>query len=198
MSDLNMLSPLTEFSMQDHLCVDFNEVKLCELPFMEHFNLRFQPDDQALCNRIQVALGTTIPQQSNSFVIHENVLCAWLGPDEWLIISPLDRAQKVDKEVRAVLADQFATLVNLGSAQTIFRVSGQKAVEYLSRGIAIDLNRPGFNFGACAQTLMAHVNVLVLNHTHDEPMLDLVIRRSFADHLWRWLLDIGEEAEFRL
>jgi len=197
MFDGNVQSPLAEITAQENIGVAFNAVTVEQLHLLEHFNVRLQADDEALLGRLQQVLDMAVPQQPNSFVIHENVLWAWLEPDEWLLISPPDRADHIEKDIRAALTGQFATLVKISSAQTIFRISGDRAADFLSRGIAIDLDPMGFSTGQCAQTEMAHVPVLVLNQTQDEPRLDLIVRRSFADHLWRWLLDIGEEAEFR-
>ena len=80
----------------------------------------------------------------------------------------------------------------------LVRISGENSIDFLGRGISIDLHPSQFSFGQCAQTVMAHSNVMILNHTRDNPLLDIVVRRSFADHLWRWLLDVGKESEFRL
>ncbi len=190
-------SPLVEFSDQNGIRVEFQDVVLSELPQMEHFNVRLQPDDRGLLKILQGALGFGFPLESNTFVIHDNVLCAWLGIDEWLIIAPLDQADRVEGKLTDLLAGRFATLVKLGSAQTIFRVAGASAAEFLSRGIAIDLDPSSFQVGHCVQTVLAHSHVTVLNHTRNELMFDFVVRRSYADHLWRWLLDVGREEIFR-
>ena len=190
-------TPLAEFSIQNEVRAEFNGVILSELSNLEHFNLRLQPDNRQLLDRVQDALEFRIPLEPNTFVIHENILCSWLGPDEWLIIAPLDQSNRVESVVRENLTDQFATLTKLGSAQTIIRVSGLHAIEFLSRGIAIDLDPSGFKPGQCVQTIMAHANVTVLNHSQEESIFDLIVRRSFAEHLWRWLRDVGQEAEFR-
>ena len=190
-------TPLAEFSFENEVRAEFNGVKLLELSNLEHFNLRLEPDNSHLVNQLQDALGFQIPLEPNTFVIHENILCSWLGPDEWLIVAPLDQSNRVETVVRENLTDHFATLTKLGSAQTIIRVSGLHAIEFLSRGIAIDLDPSGFKPGQCVQTIMAHANVTVLNHSLEESIFDLIVRRSFADHLWRWLLDVGQEAEFR-
>lgn len=191
-------SPLADYSTQDGTEIQFRGVTISELPIMEHFNVRFQPGENGLLNQVQKTLKLTIPQAPNTFDIHENILCAWLGPDEWLVVSPLDKADRVAEDLKGVLTGHFATFTSLGSAQTIIRISGENSIDFLSRGISIDLHPSQFSFGQCAQTVMAHSNVMILNHTRDEPLLDIVVRRSFADHLWRWLLDVGEEAEFRL
>ena len=197
MFDSTQQTPLAEFLTQNEVRAEFNGVNLSELPNLEHFNLRLQPDDSHLLDRLQDALGFQISLEPNTFVIHENILCSWLGPDEWLIVAPLDQSNRVEAAVRENLIDQFATLTRIGSAQTIIRVSGLHAIEFLSRGIAIDLDPSCFKPGQCVQTIMAHANVTVLNHSQEESIFDLIVRRSFADHLWRWLLDIGQEAEFR-
>lgn len=197
MFDSIQQTPLAEFSIQNEVRAEFNGVKLLELSNLEHFNLRLQPDNSHLLDRLQDALGLQIPIEPNTFMIYENILCSWLGPDEWLIVAPLDQSNRVEAVVRENLKDQFATLTKHGSAQTIIRVSGLRAIEFLSRGIAIDLDSSSFKPGQCVQTIMAHANVTVLNHSQEESIFDLIVRRSFADHLWRWLLDVGQEAEFR-
>ncbi len=197
MFDPTQQTPLAEFSIQDEVRAEFNGVKLLELSNLEYFNLRLQPDDSHLLDRLQDTLGFQISLEPNTFVIHENILCSWFGPDEWLIVAPLDQSNRIETMVREKLTDQFATFTKIGSAQTIIRVSGLHAIEFLSRGIAIDLDPSGFEPGQCVQTIMAHANVTVLNHSQEESIFDLIVRRSFADHLWRWLLDVGQEAEFR-
>ncbi len=197
MFDSTQQTPLAEFSMQNDVRAEFNGVNLLELSNLEHFNLRLQPDNMYLMGRLQDVLGFHVPLEPNTFVIHENILCSWLGPDEWLVVAPLDQSNSVELAVRENLTGLFATLTKLGSAQTIIRVSGLHAIAFLSRGIAIDLDPSGFKPGQCVQTIMAHTNVTVLNHSQEESIFDLIVRRSFADHLWRWLLDVGQEAEFR-
>ncbi len=196
MFDMIPQLPLAEFAGQGDVQVQYHGVELSQLPVMEHFNVRLQPDDRELMDRLKHKLGFSFSLDPNTFVIHENVLCAWLGIDEWLVIAPMDKADVVEEKLSTVLAGQFATAVKLGSAQTVFRVSGERAVEFLSRGIAFDLTASVFRPGQCAQTVMAHTHVTVLNHSQNELSFDLIVRRSYADHLWRWLLDVGRGAKF--
>ncbi len=192
------LSPLAEYSTQDGTEIQFRGVTISELPIMEHFNLRFQPIRTELLDWLQESLAIPIPQSPNTFNIQDNILCAWLGPDEYLVVSPPDKADRVAEDLERMVTNQFATFTRLSSAQTIIRITGENSIDFLGRGISIDLHPSQFSFGQCAQTVMAHSNVMILNHTRDNPLLDIVVRRSFADHLWRWLLDVGKESEFRL
>lgn len=198
MSELNVRSALAEHLAQNGAEIQCRGVKISELPIMEHFNLRFQISQSELLEQIQNSVQLTIPEAPNTFIIQDNILCAWLGPDEWVVISPPDRADQVAQLLGEATADRFATFTRLGSAQTIVRISGENAIDFLSRGISVDLHPSVFKIGECAQTVMAHANVMILNHTRDEPVMDIIVRRSYADHLWQWLLDVGEEAEFKL
>ena len=177
--------------------VQFQGVELTELPMMEAFNLRLQTSDKELLTKVNKVLGVALPVENNTFVIHENNLCCWYGPDEWLVVVPLERAQFIEDRLHNAIANHFACCVRVGDAQTMFRLTGSKVYDFLARGLVFDVHPSVFRAGECAQTILAHTNVTLLNHEHSQPMFDLIVRRSFADHLWRWLLDVGEEAQFR-
>ena len=197
MSDDRVRTPLAEYGHEGVVQAEFTGVTISELTALDHYNIRLAPDSHELQKQMNDLIGFAVPLRANTFTIHDNLLCAWLGPDEWLLISPLDKSERVEQSLREIFTGHFATLVKLSSAQTIIRASGDKLVEFLSRGIAIDLHPSSFAAGCCAQTVMAHTNVVLLNHSSDKPMFDLIVRRSYADHLWLWLMDIGKEAEFR-
>ena len=64
--------------------------------------------------------------------------------------------------------------------------------------IEVDLHPRVFGEGACTQTMIAHTNVLLIpvrDPDRDEA-LDIVVRRSFADHLTRWLMDAAAEGGY--
>jgi sarcosine oxidase subunit gamma len=59
--------------------------------------------------------------------------------------------------------------------------------DVLGRGCSIDLRERAFPAGACAQTLVARIRVIVERTAADEYVLR--VRRSFAPYLVAWLLD---------
>ncbi len=192
-----MRSPLNSIQGEEAPCVELNGVTLTELPFLGHYNVRFQPDDQAASSRFRRFLGFDVPQEANIFVVHEDNLCAWLGPDEWLIITPFHTKDSLDHALNGFASDGgFVTCVDISAAQTIIRVSGPKAADLLGRGVSYDLHPRNFQAGACIQTMLARANVTLLAQSASEVTIDIVVRRSFADHLWGWLVDAGQESEF--
>ena len=196
-SQIQELSPLSEFHSDNTPDVSFKQVKLSELAFLGHFNIRIQPDDELVLKEFKQSLGFDVPREPNTFAVHDDILCAWLGPDEWLVISPQHRSEEIRMILGKIISEGFSTCVDQSSAQTIIRVEGLQATDLLNRGIAFDLHPRVFNPGHCAQTVFARTTVTILKQEADETTLDVIVRRSFADYLWRWLVDAGQEAEFR-
>ena len=62
----------------------------------------------------------------------------------------------------------------------------------LAKGCPLDLHPRVFGPGHCAQSQIARVNAII--HQRDgSPSYDIVVRRSFADYLARWLDDAAAE-----
>ncbi len=196
-SQIQELSPLSEIHGDNAPDVSFKQVQLSELAFLGHFNIRIQPDDELVLKEFKQSLGFDVPREPNTFVVRDDILCAWFGPDEWLVISPRHRTEEIRMTLGEVTSEGYSTCVDQSSAQTIIRVEGRKATDLLSRGIAIDLHSRVFKSSQCAQTVLARTAVTILKQEADETTLDVIVRRSFADYLWRWLVDAGQEAEFR-
>ncbi len=192
-----MQSPLNSIHGEDAPCVQLKDVTLTELPFLGHYNVRFQPDDQPASSRFRRLLGFDVPQEPNIFSVHEDNLCAWLGPDEWLIVTPFHAKDLLDRALNEFASGGgFVTCVDISAAQTIVRAAGPKAADLLGRGVSYDLHPRNFQAGACIQTMLARANVTLLAQSASEVTIDIVVRRSFADHLWNWLVDAGQESEF--
>ena len=194
---LTMRSPLNSVQGVISPRIELQGVALTELAFLRHVNVRFQPDDEQSKRKFHRSFGFDVPQVPNTFIVHEENLCAWLGPDEWLIITPYHLAESMDQALREFKSgDGFATCVEISAAQTLIRLTGSKAADLLGRGVAYDLHPTNFTPGCCVQTMLARTTVTLLAHVAEEMTIDVIVRRSFADYLWRWLIDAGQESEF--
>lgn len=194
---LTMRSPLNTSDGEDAPRVELRGVVLTELAFLRHVNVRFQSYDVQVRRKFRRLMGFDVPLVPNTFILHEESLCARLGPDEWLIITP----QHVQGSLESMLNefssdDEYSTCVDISAAQTIIRVTGPKTAELLGRGVTYDLHSDNFSPGSCVQTMLARTAVTLLAQTAEDVTIDIVIRRSFADYLWRWLTDAGQESEF--
>jgi len=63
----------------------------------------------------------------------------------------------------------------------------------LAQGCPLDLHPRAFRAGACAQSLLAGIDVL-LHQRDDAPSYDLQVRWSHAAYLWAWLAAAAQGA----
>ena len=83
-------------------------------------------------------------------------------------------------------------MVDISAGQTIIRLSGPSTLDVLARGCALDLHPSVFPPGACAQTLLARAQALLIA-VDDTPTIDIIVRRSFAPYLAAWLQDSAHQ-----
>ena len=90
------------------------------------------------------------------------------------------------------MAKHLAAVNRLDGGQTVIRIAGDNAREVLAKGSPLDLDSRVFAPGHCAQTRIAKTGALIWQIDH-KPTFDIVVRRSFASYLWRWLDDASQE-----
>ncbi len=168
------------------------ETQLFERPFLTHLNLRLDPADaEALAVAHQV-LGLQLPLTPNTTTAGGNLLAIWLGPDEWLLLSEHPESDSLATYLQASLAGHFASVVDTSAGQTVIRLSGPSALDVLARGCALDLHPSAFPPGACAQTLLARAQALLIA-VDAAPTFDIIVRRSFAPYTAAWLQDSAHQ-----
>ncbi|MEU8032183.1 sarcosine oxidase subunit gamma family protein [Streptomyces sp. NPDC049099] len=165
-------------------------VTLTEWPFVTMVNLRVDPASEA-ADRIEKTLGTPLPRQCGHTAASGPHTVAWLGPDEWLVLSQAE-ATAVADELRAALADAPGSVVDVSANRTTLELSGPAARQVLEKGCPLDLHPRAFGPGRAVSTTVGPVAVL-LWQVDDRPTYRLFPRSSFADHLARWLIDAMSE-----
>ena len=163
-------------------------VELREIPFQGHLNLRGRPGDRAFLEAVAGVLGAEPPLQPNSVVTVGELKLYWLGPDEWLIVTPPGRQTELAATLERALRGLFSAVTDVSSGQTIVAIGGPNARALLEMGCPLDLHPRCFGPGACAQTRLEQAAVLIAP-VGDTPTYEVIVRRSFADYLGNWLLD---------
>lgn len=162
-----------------------SEVRVDLISPCGHFNLRGNPNKDGFRQSIEAALERSLPGV-NTFVEAHGFQVYWMGPDEWLIVTPgasNDRHTSLDNLPGTLLND-------LSGGQLLLEISGTGAEQLLSKGCPLDLSESAFPMGACAQSSLAKANVLIAR-AHSEGVFRIIVRRSFADYLARWLAHAG-------
>ncbi len=167
-------------------------IELSELVFQGHLNLRGRLNDKAFCKVVSDAIGVELKSlTANTYVLSGDLKVYWLGPDEWLIVTPPDQQVELKNKLQQALQGIFSSVTDISSGQTIINISGANARPLIEKGCTIDLHPRQFNNGDCAQTHLSKAAVLISVIAPEE--FEIIIRRSFADYLGLWLLDSGLE-----
>lgn len=154
-------------------------VVISELPLEARFNLRVGSTDK---KAIEKALGLALPDRVGSAesVRQRSALC--LGPDEWVVNSSAKDADALEASLAE--ANVPHSLVNITDREVTWKLSGPRAAELLSTGIARDLAKLEPQTGA--RTVFDGVQAVLFRETEHDWTLS--VWRSFAPHA-RHLID---------
>ena len=133
-----------------------------------------------------------LPLDPNTVAEGPDVTALWLGPNEWLLLTSPDRQYETIGALRNALGNLFAAVIDVSSGQTIINIRGHHARDVLSKGCSLDLHPRGFGPEQCAQTNLAKATAII-RQLDELPSYDIIVRRSFADYLARWLNDAAQE-----
>src|SRR6476661_9453362 len=115
-----------------------------------------------------------------------DALC--LAPDWWLIVGFPEAEQKL---APLLLTDLHFSAVDVSGQRTIIELEGPKVREVLAHLWDQDLREKSFPIASVSQGLMAKAPVIVC---HIAPFrYRVMVRSSFALHLWKALVDAAEE-----
>lgn len=167
-------------------------VALRELRCLAQVDLRADVRDARAAGRLAAALGSPLPTKPNTTAGGEPWSTLWLGPDEWLVVGPEGDELRIERALRAALADAHGSVVDVAANRTTLELRGPLAREVLAKGCALDLHPRRFRAGDCAQTALARAQI-VLRQVDDEPRYWILVRCSFAPYLVEWLIDAMAE-----
>jgi len=165
---------------------------LGELRFLGTVNLRVRRDDPIGRAALESALGAPLPKVGKSVAAGAATLLA-LGPDEWLAVG--DDGPALARRLAEATPGQFLGITDVSENYTTLVLRGPAARQVLAKGCPLDLDASIFKPGDAASSLVAKATV-VLRLLADEAagaVFHLLVRRSFAEYLYRWLEDAGRE-----
>lgn len=184
MSDLfQQESPLIQIEFAE---VVGNAPKIEEKPFLGYVNLRGRSDNTRFLAGVLKVLGCEPPTVANTVIESGDYRIYWLGPDEWLVVTPAEQQNKVKAELLQAFKGAFCSVVDNSSGLTMIHVTGENAAALLATDCPLDLHPREFKPGQCAQTRLAKAG-MTLSPLADESGFEVIIRRSFADYLLLWL-----------
>ena len=138
-------------------------------------------------------INMILPMEANTSSTSDNFTSMWLSPDEWMIVSN-DTIDKENNsyEIEDMLFNKISK-TNLGAITDVsdqfvlINLKGEKIFDLLSTGCPFNFDNFKMKKGAVTQTLLAQIDVIILNKEINN--IDLFIRRSFSEHLISWIND---------
>ncbi len=113
----------------------------------------------------------------------------WSGPDQFYALTPAAKAKPV-ADLQAKFAKN-ASLSEQSNGRSLIRLSGPRVCDCLVKMLSIDLHPDVFAVGDAASTQMAHMAVNIWRDGED--VFNILVFTSFAESLWRTILDHGAE-----
>lgn len=163
-----------------------------ERPARGYLNLRGQPEQAAFIEAVRTVTGFDLPLTPNTTTMGESLSAVWLAPNEWLLVTPPDGAASLQARLRSTFGNLFATATDVSSGYATLEVAGLQARALIARGCSVDLHPRVFGPGDSAQTLLAKADVILVQRDAS-PRFHIIVRRSMADYLWRWLDDAARD-----
>ena len=170
---------------------------LGERPIRGLLMLRGDASRTEFRSAVSTALGIGPVAEPLTAARKRDVSMLWLGPDEWLVVTPDRRFERIERALRTALEGQHAALTDVSHSRTVLVLSGPDARAVLAKGCSLDFHPRVFGPGRCAQSRLARCQALI-HQTDEAPTFEIHVHRSFAQYAWTWLEDAGGEFGIRI
>ena len=138
-------------------------------------------------------LNMLLPIKANTSTSGEVLTALWLSPDEWMLLSNKTVSDDTNTyEVEDNLINNISK-VNLGAVTDVsdqfvmINIKGCKVFDLFATGSPFNFNEFKDKKGSVVQTILSHIDVII--HLTEINEVNLLVRRSFSEHLYSWIND---------
>jgi|TARA_B110000261_G_scaffold65795_1_gene77166 sarcosine oxidase subunit gamma len=138
-------------------------------------------------------LNMILPTEANTSTSGETLTALWLSPDEWMLvsndkISEKSNAYKVeDNLINNISRVNLGAVTDVSDQFVMINIKGSKVFDLLATGSPFNFNEFKNKKGSVVQTILSHIDVII--HLTEISNVNLLVRRSFSEHLHSWLND---------
>ena len=138
-------------------------------------------------------LNMILPTEANTSTTSDKLTAIWLSPDEWMIVSNELVSKDTNKYKLQEMLFNSISKTTLGAVVDVtdqfvqLELKGENIYEIFSAGSPFNFNEFKEKKGSTTQTILNHVDVIL--HHKDKNIVNLFVRRSFAEHLYSWIED---------
>jgi sarcosine oxidase subunit gamma len=152
--------------------------------------LRGDLSSPALKKAVKAAVGVDVPGILQATFEGGNG-AVWMSPDELLLFTAYDQADALVASLTQALAGEHHLAVNVSDARAVILLGGADVAEVLAKGAPVDLSDAAFPVGTARRTHVGGVAVGLWRKAEHE--WEIVCFRSFARHLFDWLVESSKE-----
>ena len=138
-------------------------------------------------------LNIILPTEANTSTLGEALTALWLSPDEWMLISNKAVSEDTNTyEVENNLINNISK-INLGAVTDVsdqfvmINIKGNRVFDLFATGSPFNFNEFKNKKGSIVQTILSHIDVII--HLTEINEVNLLVRRSFSEHLHSWMSD---------
>lgn len=142
--------------------------------------------EKAIKSVTKLAIPDTLQAESNN-----SYTLIWISPDEFLLLVPEFKEADVEEKLRNKMEGHFA-IANLTGGQTLLELSGERAETILKKSAVYDVHESNFPVAKAVTTKFAKSQLILIRTGADS--FQLIVRRSFSDYIWEWIVDAGLRA----
>jgi sarcosine oxidase, subunit gamma len=161
-------------------------VVLAEITFAIAWNVQGDFARAAFTAEVRRSFDIALPEAPNTSATSDALTALWLGPASWLLIAGGASPLTGFADRRDALNAAGGALFDLSASRVAWTISGECATAVLAKGCPLDFHPRVFAEGACAQSLLGHVNALFYRPRAAHGFV-VMAARSFARDVWRTL-----------
>jgi len=132
---------------------------------------------KGLGNAVLAAVGTKVPAPRR-IEVSEDRSCAWMSPDEYMLIMPYADVGTALVALGKALKGEHHLAVDVSDARAVFRIQGAEAANVLRKLMPVDFE--ALELGEVCRTRAAQVAAAVWQH---DDCYTLICFRSVAEYV---------------
>ena len=138
-------------------------------------------------------LDMILPIEANTSTSSETLTALWLSPDEWMLVSndtvseDTNTYEIEDNLIKSISKVNLGAVTDVSDQFVMINIKGNKVFDLFASGSPFNFNEFKNKKGSVIQTILTHIDVII--HLTGTNEVNLLVRRSFSQHLYSWLND---------
>ncbi len=179
-----MQTPLQHFNLsaKQEKMTDAKGVWAHEMALLGYIHLRGNAQNKDFLTAVKKATGVDLPTAACSISVASAITMLNLSPDEWMLICPREQRAGLQKKLEAALTGIHSQVLDSSGGYTSVWLQGKQATDALQHCTVYNLHALTPN--KVVGTTFGKASVIIYRLDNG---FCLVLRRSFADYIWRYL-----------